>query len=83
VNEIYKDLDFQAEHNFYDRIELATIWGLRLDSQTSPFDLIKPGCELVNERSDKVCNTDNTDKWNENYSATEGACFMSTLNAYL
>lgn len=72
-NEIYKDLDFQAKHDFYDRIELASIWGLRLDSHKSPFDLIKSECEQVDERNGEVCRTDDTDNSDDDSTRTEGS----------
>ena len=46
-NEIYDKLDLQQEKNFANRFQLASIWGLRLDSDRSPFDLIKSGYELA------------------------------------
>lgn len=70
-DEIYGDLDFQAKQTFYDRIELASIWELRLDSYESPFDLIKSGCGQVDEGNGKLYSTDYTDKWDHGSSTTE------------
>lgn len=70
-NEIYAALDFQANRKFYDRIELASIWGLRLDSYESPFDLIKSGCEQVDDGTGKLCSTDYTENRADYSSTTE------------
>jgi hypothetical protein len=66
-NKIYQELDFQGKGNFYDRIELASIWGLRLDSYESPCDLIKD--YEVNWNGE--C-TGYTDNWDSDSSITEG-----------
>lgn len=70
-NEIYAALDFQANTNFYDRIELASIWGLRLDNYESPFDLIKSGGEQVDDGNGELCSTDYTENWDDDSSITE------------
>ncbi|KAJ5967690.1 hypothetical protein N7501_003938 [Penicillium viridicatum] len=70
-NEIYAALDFPADNNFYDRIELASIWGLRLDSYESPFDLIKSGYEQVNDGNGKLCSTDYTENLDDSSTTEE------------
>lgn len=50
-NEIYDEVDFQANQNFSDRIRLVSIWGLRLDSRQSSCDPIKPGYEQFDKDS--------------------------------
>lgn len=70
-NEIYAAFDFQANTNFYDRIELASIWGLRLDNYESPFDLIKSACEQVDDGNGKLCSTDYTENWDDDSSIPE------------
>lgn len=58
-NEIYDQLDFQQERDASNRFQLASIWGLRLDSGQSPFDLIKSGYELAGKnRADDPENCD-------------------------
>ncbi|CAG8171752.1 unnamed protein product [Penicillium olsonii] len=72
-NEIYKEFQTRERLPFYDQIELASIWGLRLNCHKSPFDLIKPGCELVGQKDSghKLCSPDPTDNWDDCSSATE------------
>lgn len=77
-NEIYAAQDFQANTNFYDRIELASIWGLRLDSYESPFDLIKSGGEQVDDGNGELCRTDYTENWDDDSSITEESWFVLT-----
>ncbi|CAG8328058.1 unnamed protein product [Penicillium salamii] len=60
---IYNDFDLQGDKTFYDRIELASIWGLSLNSDKAPDDLIKLGCELGDAENpdDELCGIDRTD----------------------
>ena len=44
---VYDTLDFQQEKNFANRFQLASIWGLRLNNDQSPSDLIKSGYKLA------------------------------------
>ncbi|CAG8947776.1 unnamed protein product [Penicillium salamii] len=44
--DIYNKFDPQGHDRFYERIQLASIWGLRLNSDKAPNDLIKLRCGL-------------------------------------
>ncbi|CAG7974757.1 unnamed protein product [Penicillium salamii] len=44
--DIHNEFDLDDDGDFYERIELASIWGLRLNFNNAPNDLIKLQCGL-------------------------------------
>jgi len=40
---VYGYFDYQEQGNFYDLIELASIWALRYDNYDNPFNMIRDG----------------------------------------
>lgn len=68
ANEIYDKLDFkqQKDSRFSDQFQLASIWGLRFDSDQSLSDLIKLGCEKAGKNG-----ADDPENWNIDSSTTE------------